>query len=235
MTKTKAHQGFINLFIKFGDSMYLERLMNQGEIYLNTVEWFKMYETNKERKDTDEGIIQIEQIKKIIIKIEDGPEITFSKDSQINQLSDARLKMWYDKPLGNIYSLFAISRNIDEKLISTEINPRNTELGDSFLIIHNANEFLTRVVTKLNQLNYIFRYGMVSYYDLYKHSGELGIFHKPQSYAHQREFRIHVENTDGKPIVFQIGSIKDIAVLLHKNQLKLLRFKKIKYNYPFMD
>ena len=52
----------IHFLIKLGKKEHIERLRNEGMIFMNSIDFFKSMENDEQRKDSEEGIERIEQI-----------------------------------------------------------------------------------------------------------------------------------------------------------------------------
>lgn len=108
------------------------------------------------------------------------------------------------------------------------LDERNMEFGDTFVVIFNPKEFLSRIDAAIKNLNKTYSWNLVKYYDEDSHNGDLDVFHKPLKYKHQNEFRIFVNNAENEPLILKIGSIEDISEIFEINKFRKLRFKEDK-------
>ena len=109
-----------------------------------------------------------------------------------------------------------ISKNLDDK---------DMQFGDTFLVIFNPKEFLSRIDKAMKRNNLYYKWGLVNYYDDQNQEGELGIFYKSNKFKHQNEFRIFVENELKSPLILNIGNIEDICEIFKIEEFKRCRFK----------
>lgn len=186
---------------------------------MNTMRHFKEMEDDEQRKDIHEGSDRIEQIMYLEI-IWEGKTIELSRGTHKNTLSSAQLRSVDANLGGNIFCMIAITPELLENTAS--VDERNMEFGDSFLVILNPNEFLSRAKKSLTQLEKTFHWGLVTYYDEETLNGDLDVFSKPSKYSHQSEFRIFVESEGKEPFILPIGSIEDISEIFEIGYLKRL-------------
>lgn len=205
--------------IKIGQHKYMKALRDQGQLYLNTVGYFKGIE-EAQRGDPNEGLARIEQLTWMKIQIGDKV-IEMKKDQPMNRLVNAQLRIDNPELQGNIYSMISISSN---HLANEAINDeQNKILGDTFLLITNVSQFIKRINNQLTILGLKPNYGYVSYYDPTTHNGNLNIFQKEDRFKHQSEFRLFAENQTNTALQFEVGSIADISVMFPINHFKDVR------------
>jgi len=200
----------ITHILKIGQQQYMDLLLNEGELYFDTVESFKKIDLNSERYDKHEGAIEIEQITWLKIQTETGQTLEFSYDASNNILSSAFLLTHEDIKKGNIFCCTGITLESKENFY--KLDNRFQDFGDTVVLITNPNEFFSRIENELKRrkIEYLIRY--VTYYNPKEYEGKLTIFHKIQSLSYQQEIRIWVENYTGEPFQLYIGSLSDIAV-----------------------
>jgi hypothetical protein len=207
-----------SLFIKVGEKEHMHSLFTKGEIYFNTIEYYRKAESNNLLSDPHEGISQLMQ-GNAKFNYED---IRFSSESVQIAITDNTLK-------GNIFCFLGLeSRTImpSKKFISLNTDLTSINWGDTVVVIYNTIEFIKRVERELNKQDYKYQISPVLYYDFKKYSGKLDIFKKRNEYEKQNEIRIFIENETCKPIKLSVGSIEDIALILDRSD-----FNKLKYDY----
>ncbi len=217
MTKNLIHH-----LIKLGKKEHIEGLRNKGIVFMNSINFFKEMEEDEQRKDVHEGIEQIEQITWIKIKGE-GKEFEFKKGAKVNNLTSAQLRVANPELEGNIFSMIAITTELSTK--TDELDKRNMEFGDSFLVIFNPKEFFNRIDKTIKLIGLNYHWKLIKYYNEGSHNGDLGIFFKPNKYEHQNELRIFVENNKKEALILNIGSIEDISEIFDIAEFERLRFK----------
>lgn len=209
------------MLIKIGKREHIQMLQDKGLLYLNTVNYFRSLE-ELQKGDENEGIIRIEQVDWIKIEV-GGKFIELRKNAKIDNLSSGQLRINKLDLVGNIYSMIALSSNrIANSVICNELN---TKLGDTFLIITDAKQFLSRVSSQLNNLGLKHQFNFVTYYDTHSYTGDLSIFNKENRFKHQSEFRIFVKNQTDKPIKIKIGPINEISRIFPIDLFNSLRFE----------
>jgi len=212
----------IAYLIKIGKKNHIDRLRNDGLVYMNTINYFKEVEGNEERRDEHEGIDRIEQVTWIKLKSKDGKEIELRKDSDHMRLTSAQLRIFNSEFTGNLYSMMAITPMVAIK--TDRFDERNTQFGDYFLLIIEPQTFYDRLSSALNNKGLKHHIGLVQYYDEQSCNGNLSPFHKPNRYEHQHEFRVFVENDKEEPLTIEIGSLADISKTFPIEEFVGLRF-----------
>ena len=84
---------------------------------------------------------------------------------------------------------------------------------------------MNRMVKTLDRINLECAHGLIEYYDENKNYDRLTLFHKPEAYKYQKEFRIVVNSKSQDPLEFDIGSLRDIAEICHIDQYAGFQFK----------
>jgi hypothetical protein len=179
-------------------------------------------EEDEQRKDTEEGIERIEQINWMKMLFGEK-EVEFSKNAVKNKLLGAQLKVSNPDLEGNLFSMIAITTGLSN--ITDTLDKRNMQFGDSFLVVFNPKEFLSRIEDAIKITNFDYKWGLVKYYDDQIHDGELGIFYKSNRFDHQNEFRIFVHRNFKSPLILNIGNMDDISEIFKIEEFEKCRFK----------
>jgi hypothetical protein len=103
--------------------------------------------------------------------------------------------------------MFAITGPVDGELV----DKRHYHLGDSFVLVLNTSEFLSRVSAAASKAGFAGQYGLVQYYDSQEYTGDVGPFRKRKEFSHQKEFRLVLRPSPGKPVELRVGSLVDIT------------------------
>jgi hypothetical protein len=207
----------IRYILKIGTEHHMRAFLDHGEMFFNTVDWFRQAEMNQERFDGNEGASSIKQLVWIKLRAEDGQEFYFSKpghprhETSHGKLASANWIIHEERPKGNIYSCIGVGVNESGVLGDDEIDPRFKKFGDVVVVIANPNMFLTRVAAALNNRGFRYQIGPVKYYDPDAYEGKLNPHRKKISHAYQKEVRIWIENDTDEPLKLTVGSIRDIA------------------------
>ena len=83
------------------------------------------------------------------------------------------------------------------------------------IVITNIVEFLNRIEIALKSGGFKYSSGIVKYYNEKTYVGDLTPFDKSNKFEHENEFRFVIESEGIKPILLEIGSIKDISTTLY--------------------
>jgi hypothetical protein len=198
------------ILIRFSEPRWLEAFRNEGELFMNTLDYFRTLESDPARADTYEGTGRM-------VQPADIGELIF--DSGLPQLgkhiADPRelcgpVRVSLSKTLAcNIFCMFSITRPIDGDIVKAE---HRHELGSAFVLVLNSAEFMNRVIEAgrregLAELSC----GAVEYYDGTLYSGEVGPFGKRSIYRHQSEYRIVAKPGLGRPRTLRVGNLRDIT------------------------
>jgi hypothetical protein len=197
-------RGFL-ILLKFGERQHLSEFREKGLLYLNPLSYFSSLESDSARADPFEGtttIIQPQHIAEFKFSSCIG-ECTASPSDFVGPI-----RMSLNRIAScNLYCMFAVTKPIEGELV----DKRNFEFGDSFVLVLNTQEFMSRVSLAAQKAGLSGRYGLVEYYDRGERSGEIGPFHKPSTFAYQNEFRIVLRPGSGEPIQLMVGSLLDIT------------------------
>jgi len=208
----------INLlaFLKSGEKQFMLNFLNKGELYLNTLNYYKVHE-NKEIGDDWEDITNIKIGKVSLIDEKDDTKVP---------ISDKNIPIRFNTSPShkNAFCMYSICPQhflVESNYKILDI-PKNVTkgFGDTTILIADPVEFLKRIETKLNELGYKYTFGFVTYYNEESYEGNLNAFWKRRRYSTQREFRILVENKVDSFLKFEIGSIQDIAKAINNKMVK---------------
>ena len=212
------------LLFKFGEKEHMEALVNNGELYLQTLGYYADLE-HRERGDKYEGVVTVRSSNggTLIIKNpKTGEEHLIQLTYSQMRESDSSLKSV------NVYCLYCLQF---EETDSPEIGMQFSVdvingFGDTAVMIYDVDAFLTRVVKSAEEKGYVVMHRIVRYLDLREYTGDLDPFRKDARFSHQNEYRIAVGAPDrnGKPIKLNIGSLNGIATLMRSDALQKLKF-----------
>jgi len=127
-----------------------------------------------------------------------------------------------DVNYSHIFCLYAISDESIKKTIENKAFNENlwNDFGDYLILIHDANEFLNRLLAKLEKMKFGYRTDYVSYFCPNTYDGPVGAFKKRNIYEYQSEFRVAVSAKTNGPIEnLYVGDLSDITGgPIHKSQ-----------------
>jgi hypothetical protein len=199
--------------LKVGRYEHMKAFLDKGEMYFNTVEYFRKTESNQERFDENEGAESIEQINWVKLQAVDGSIYEFHRnDTKSIKLLSANLLTFEEKPKGNIFSCTAITPDTIRN--NKFLDARLRQFGDTMIIIKSPSVFIERVSNVLKNNNLDFLIGLVSYYNPKIKEGKLSVFTKRNSLSYQNEIRIWIKQHTNKPIIINIGSMKELSLFL---------------------
>lgn len=213
------------ILIRFSEPRWLEAFRNEGELFMNTLDYFRALESDPARADTYEGTDHM-------VQPADLGELTF--DSGLPRLGKlivnprelcGPVRVSLNKTLtSNIFCMFSIKRPIDGDIVKAE---HRQELGSAFVLVLNNVEFMNRVIEAGRREGLAeLVLGAVEYYCGSLYSGEVGPFKKRSIYRHQSEFRIMTKPGLGRPRTLRVGNLCDITseILPSADINKLLDF-----------
>jgi hypothetical protein len=200
-------------FLKIGKEEHIDLLQKRGVIYCNTVEYFRtLEEKEKGRKDIREGAkssLKAHDLKLFLDKDRKQEiPITITK-AHLHTHDPDDLKT-------HLYCLYVIrSEHVTGKPF---IDSRNIKFGDKALLITDTQEFLNRFKKGAGE-SIDYSNGFVRYYDEDKDHSNLTIYHKPDFFLYQSEYRFHIKNKSDRALQFEIGSIEDISIKFDADML----------------
>ncbi|SNC66775.1 hypothetical protein SAMN06265337_1725 [Hymenobacter gelipurpurascens] len=207
----------IQLFslIKIGDRKFMENLYYNGTIYMNHVSEFVKIEDGNVRGDKHEHLDEQQEINNIVISL---------KGEDVLRADIGKLQVWNEEPIGNIYSMYMLEtvENVEDLIIDSKCK----QFGDTAVIILKVDEFYDRVKSNIENKGLKVYSGPVDYIDTNTFFGKWSLFKKPLEYKYQSEFRFVVKRNEISPLVINIGSLKDIAVIIESDKIDQLRFSK---------
>lgn len=218
-----AHSITAILLFKFGKAKDLNKLLDEGVLYFNTIEYFRKCESESGRGDKNECLF---------LK-SDNFEM-YCKDILVG--TGNNLTLYHALDFDNnvvythIYSMSAIFDNFMYFNKNKIWDPRLFELGDSVVIIHKLEEFQERVSKGLEEAyknNEIQGSccGRVLYNDKEKDFKfdlkKKNFLEKDNYYSYQNEIRLLISCSQSNiPYELKLGSIRDIAVIVDLKKFK---------------
>ena len=188
---------------------------------MNFLQFFKEDAKDQERRDTSEGASQIDQVSRLKIQFEDKT-IEMAREGAPFSLTSGQLRTFDPNYSGNIYSMMGPDPLFIDQV--GKIDARNCDFGDTALLILEPKTFIDRLIAAIEKEKHFYYFDKVKYYDEREYSGPLDIFHKPQTYAHQLEFRFFIPSQEKKPLTFNLGSLEDITKMIPAQDLPKLKF-----------
>jgi hypothetical protein len=230
----------IYLFIKFfKEERYADQFM-AGELYLNTLSYFKEVENepvDDARFDSTEAVSMWWQPHDVIITL-NVPGVGETEITSKDLAAPVSMSYTYFDFV-NVYCLYAVQTNnsvmVDGKFICSKaeaseirqqwkIDERCSKFG-KFAVITPVGPFLDAFRQALKSQGHKFAHGMVEYYDDAVFHGTIPIekvpFRKQKRFGYQQEFRVCVFPSvkHERPITIRIGDISNICRKAEASQL----------------
>lgn len=207
----------VNLFglIKFGQKVHMEEFQEKGILYMNHLSEFLKIEDNALRGDKHESLSEISSITNMEIS---------HKGRKLGYAENGRLSLWHNELGGNIYSMYALF-TVD-KPEEIQIDNRCKEFGNACVIVTKIDEFISRIKNEAAKQEIELIFGPVDYLSTKEYIGNWSVFKKPLEYYYQKEFRFFVRRDNSGPFCLNIGSIKDISIIMDAGDLEKLRIEK---------
>lgn len=204
-------------FYKILDKQYVDSFRS-GNLYMNSLEYFRKIEGNEAQNDWAEGIcgtVHKNQLRQI--------GFDFSEELQEVMGEKVTLSSNYFG-LNNIFCLYRFLIDDERKLVwkpDKELQKFNDADTKVVVRITDTEEFLRRVdkAVEKNLKNQIMEYciyGNIVYSNSWSHAdgpGTRSAFHKEPSYSYQNEWRLCVLRNalDRGAFQFEIGDLSDIT------------------------
>lgn len=190
-------------FLKFGQEKYINDMFENGTIFMNPVQHFRDFDDGGLRGDPYEGASEVNNLPSGTLEIK---ELNYK-----GEYISIHYKKSLDVILGNLYCMYCVSSKGFPNPLSFKIDQKNMDFGEKCLMIYDSKTFLERMEKAMGSTNIEFHNGFVDYYDKKEYNGKLTLFQKPLEFEFQKEFRFYLASDETKPIILNIGSMKDIA------------------------
>jgi hypothetical protein len=181
-TDAERNESMLILF-KFGREEHLRSFREQGMLHMRTMQHFAA-EENAARGDRFEGASAI--IQPLHLKMTFSHPLIGSLEVNPNDVVGPVIISYNAEAEQNIFCMFSLTEPTQKPLLNKE----HLHFGDHFVLILDANQFLSRVNRAAVAGILTLDMGPVRYYDDATYSGPIGPFQKPSRFAYQQEFRI---------------------------------------------
>lgn len=185
---------------RYSEREWLERSLSLGEFRLRPASEYKDQEVDSARHDDE------------LVRTSKSPgssvRITLENSGQIIRPTG---EVVYRSEVGTNYFAICFSKRWDERLFD------EFSKADSCLVIHDVEEFCNRLHSAVEVLLPDWA-GFDAAVEYGKQSKHGAVFSKPAQFTLQHEWRfawrpsVRIEHLD--PIIFKIGSIRDIAEIV---------------------
>lgn len=213
----------IYAFVKIFEEEQYARDFVAGNLYMNTLRYFKEYRdaAGELRGDPFEGVVAWLQPSMVNVEI-GGRQLSSSDIAYPIAIHDNQLLNM------NAFCIYSLnSRGHDSISKETILDFKRTlevhescyGLGGHCVIILNAQEFINRASAAIKAENLSGSLSLVDYFNEHEHHGEFNTkklgYHKRSFFSHQREYRVLVNTYQATPgpYTLHIGDLSDIALL----------------------
>jgi hypothetical protein len=194
----------------------------RGELFFNSLKWYREHEENNVVDDLFEGMLHINDATAIITPLSGG-------EPQVEKMNDVLMKTARSDDL--VLCMFGINpKNTSSFTFNKQQKDELLKFGDTALLITDPDEFYHRIVSALERENKRWLHRFVQYYDeqidlgnvwlsLFQDMGNTA-FWKRKSYSYQQEYRFSVFNENAEEnMTLSIGDISDISEVFESSQL----------------
>ena len=200
----------VGLLLKFGRREHVERMLFEGELYCQTLEYFRTLERDGNRGDPLEGTEYAYQPDTITLTVEiAGQKTVFGRES----LAKPVLLRPESYSSLNVFCTYGVQPD------TVYVDPRNLDFGEACLVVRDVREFLGRCEKGARAHGRELKRSLVRYVDEEWHDGFIGPFRKYRQYEYQSEFRILLTAGSGKPYCLRIGALTDIATIVRSKDI----------------
>lgn len=193
----------------------MKSLFEDGVIYMNTLEFYRTLEAHDERRDVNEGAERVRNHRGGFLKRKNPETGALEK---VAQLTHSRIRELNSNLRSlNVYCSHYLKADMPIKGLGADMSQRvKLGFGDYAVVIVDAREFVTRVKRAAINKGYKHFRSLVNYVDFSQCYVEAGPFVKDLCFSHQSELRIavHTGRNSDSEITLEIGSLKDIAVMV---------------------
>ncbi len=214
----------IYYLIKFGKKDHLEKMLKNGDICFNPIEYFQKSK-DKGVADYYEGIYELsnDEIETISCKHSLGSfefkPVTNSKSRFVKFNDDPHL----------IFCTYSITENDIIKANNLfKIDNRMAEGYEWALIIKKPSFFIESIFNKIKQENLeYYKSDLIQYHDYSSlKNKELTFFDKDKEFEYQKEFRIIFKSSFNERKIISIGSIEEYCELVEAKYLSECSWSK---------
>jgi hypothetical protein len=147
----------IKMFLKFGSQENMIDLIENGTIYMNTIEYFRKENNDGFRGDNYEGATKIINSLPGTFRIQ--------KVEREFKYIKVHLKEAYEGVWGNLYCLYCISSHGFPNPLAFKLDERNLKFGTHCVMIKDNVFFLNAIEKGLKERGFKYSHGFVKYYD----------------------------------------------------------------------
>jgi hypothetical protein len=200
---------FNGCFIKVGKYEHIRALHHDGIIHCKTVKHFATIEDNQ-RCDILEGVTYTKYLGQceISFKSIDAPETEYKR---FGFAEDTRINNSPNEAMGNLFCMTGINLWDCPVNQPKKVHPHIKGFGNCFVLIHNSNEFVSRVKAAAINEGLSLHHGSIEYKDFSNFTGYKTCFQKDNLYRPESEYRFHFNYHKEETINLKVGDLTDIS------------------------
>lgn len=194
------------MLIKFGEKRFMEKLLFDGEVYMQTTNYFSELENGN--KDCSDGRGDAYEGVDVVLHAD---EITFDGISIKNQ-SSIRGK-YSNNNDGLVFSTFGVF-DTSQREGSLVFSDEMKKMGNAAVVIYDPMIFVDRCTRVTKKLGGVLMADSVTYYN--ENAGDYKIcpWLKRKKFEFQSEYRLFIPCRNTAPLILRLGSIEDIAEII---------------------
>lgn len=212
--------------IKFMKAEYVSSFLDEGLLYMNTLDYFRTYEESDEdlRADEHEGLSSSIHAEKVTITMQNGSAL----NGVVGKVDFTPVHAYQFK----LYCFTAIT--LQDLDMPFYLDERFKKFGDKAIVIKgdDLNLFWGRLKMRTFNDESLFAIdsslktnGLIEYVSRKDNLSSLTPFNKFSNFSWQKEFRIALESPSNiGALSLRIGSLKDIASVIDTNELLRKKF-----------
>jgi len=200
-----------HFLIKYSKHEHSQRFINQGEMYLQPLSFYRKEGHNDEVGDLNEGAHKVKAFTNAIVNRVLDNGVTEVVGTMAN---GTHREFSHEYASLSVYCIYYLIMRASD--YTNELDVINDDLlkkfGGSATVIYNLEKFFERLDIYLKAKSYSYKRQSIEYIDVMGHSNQLTPFQKDKRYEHQNELRLAVINEiEDKPLLLDIGDLSDIA------------------------
>lgn len=202
------------ILMKYGSKKHMKSFLENGQLCMNSMNYFHEVEGDALRHDPYEGLVSIKHMKNGILK-RVNPET--GENEEIASITRATIRESNSNiEYLNLFCMFAVDIEGHSSLSFSEYVDERVwkDFGDSLVMILDLDEFISRIKISAEKEGIHVKFGLVQYKDFEIYEGDVGPFIKSHKYSYQKEARFVALNQKSERLFLNIGPINDIAKLL---------------------
>lgn len=213
------------VFVKFGEPEHMNRFVEDGEMYMNSFNFFREVEGDENRHDRHEGVDQVHQALSGILKVKDPCTGEYREVATITKATLLETPAAID--IMNMFCMYGVEASESEKTSLAKLDARVYDgFGGSMVIITDPSKFIERVKESAESRGLLVKFGKVHYVDFSIYHGKAGPFVKSDTYSYQNELRFVAYGGEPRmPLKLMLGDLSDITITLPSSQAASISFE----------